>query len=119
MKCILVQHMAKDKLEKNEIDSLSLKSLRYLLEKTFNTPISIATPEFNLWEYALMKAIRKVIQNETLIEEIWDESSFSVCEPQEVEGIKNYLTPLIGYIDLNRIDIKEIKQHVAPFDISS
>jgi hypothetical protein len=117
MSRVLVYWVAKNKLEKSEIDSLSLEGLGYLLEKTFDTQIPFATPEFNIWEYSLMKAIRKVIQNETLVEEILDKSSFSICEPQEVGEIKNYLTTLIDYIDLNRMDIKEIKQHVEPFNI--
>ncbi|CAB4416433.1 unnamed protein product [Rhizophagus irregularis] len=119
MSRVLIYWVAKNKLEKNEIDSLSLEGLRYLLEKTFDTQIPFATPEFNIWEYSLIKAIRKVIQNETLIDEILDKSSFSTCEPQEVEEIKNHLTPIISYIDLNRMDTKEIKQHVEPFGIFS
>ncbi|CAB4387074.1 unnamed protein product [Rhizophagus irregularis] len=119
MSRVLIYWVAKNKLEKNEIDSLSLEGLRYLLEKTFDTQIPFATPEFNIWEYSLIKAIRKVIQNETLIDEILDKSSFSTCEPQEVEEIKNHLVPIISYIDLNRMDTKEIKQHVEPFGIFS
>ncbi|PKC02194.1 hypothetical protein RhiirA5_504180 [Rhizophagus irregularis] len=63
MSRVLIYWVAKNKLEKNEIDSLSLEGLRYLLEKTFDTQIPFATPEFNIWEYSLIKAIRKVIQN--------------------------------------------------------
>ncbi|CAG8745142.1 22546_t:CDS:2 [Rhizophagus irregularis] len=85
MSRVLIYWVAKNKLEKNEIDSLSLEGLRYLLEKTFDTQIP----------------------------------SFSTCEPQEVEEIKNHLAPIISYIDLNRMDTKEIKQHVEPFGIFS
>jgi hypothetical protein len=117
MSRILINWVAKNKLEKNEIDSLSLEGLKYLLDKTFDTQIPFATPEFNLWEYALVKAIRKVIQNEMIVEKILNERSLSMCNTKEVEEIKNLLTPLIGYINLNRMDVEEIKQHVEPFNI--
>src|ERR1044072_2902144 len=53
---ILVNWVAKDKLKKDEVDSLSSEGLKYLLEKTFESQIPFATPEFNIWEYVLMKA---------------------------------------------------------------
>src|SRR5438045_8360953 len=58
MSQILVKWVARNKLKKDEVDSLSSEGLRYLLEKTYDTPIYFATPEFNVWEYALMKAKR-------------------------------------------------------------
>jgi hypothetical protein len=116
MSRILVQCVAKNKLEKSKIDSLSLEGLRYLLEKTSYTQIPFATSEFNIWEYSLMKAIRKVIQNETLVKGILDKSSFSECNSQEIKGIKDNLSPLISYINLNRMDVEEIRQHVEPFN---
>ena len=70
-------------MKKNEVDSLSSEGLRYLLEKTFDSQIPFATPEFNVWEYALMKAKR--------------ESNLARVEPR---GIQEYLTPLINYINL-------------------
>ncbi|CAB5164202.1 hypothetical protein RhiirA5_504179 [Rhizophagus irregularis] len=116
---ILVDWVAKNKLEKDINDSLSLKGLRYLLEKTFNTKIPFATPEFNIWEYSLTKAIRKVMKKETLVKEILNKNSFSICNPQQIEELNLCLTPLISYIDLNRMNAKEIKQQVAPFNIYS
>ena len=83
---ILVNMVAKNKLEKNKIDSLSLEGLRYLLKNTINTKIPFATSEFNIWEYTLMKAARKVILNETLIEKILNKNSFSKCNnPQDIK----------------------------------
>ncbi|GBB88628.1 hypothetical protein RclHR1_01520013 [Rhizophagus clarus] len=117
MSQILVNCVSKNKLEKSEIDSLSLEGLRYLLEKTFDTQIPFATPEFNIWEYSLIKAIKVVVKNETLVEGILDKNSFSPCEPQEAEEIKNHLILLIDYINLNRMDVEEIKKHVEPFNI--
>ncbi|RIA98958.1 concanavalin A-like lectin/glucanase domain-containing protein [Glomus cerebriforme] len=114
---ILVDWVAKNKLEKNKIDSLSLEGLRYLLKKTFDAQIPFATPEFNIWEYALSKVTRKIIQDESLVETILEEKSFSLCYPREIEEIKNQLTPLIGYIDLKRMDAREIDQCVVPFNI--
>src|SRR5207248_11292263 len=99
MSRVLVYWVAKNKLKKSEIDSLSLEGLKHLLEKTFDTQIPFATPEFNIWEYTLVKAIRKVIQNETLIEKILNENSFS-CNTRENEEVKSHLTPLIRYINL-------------------
>ncbi|GBB88631.1 hypothetical protein RclHR1_01520016 [Rhizophagus clarus] len=119
MSRVLVYWVAKNKLEKSKIDSLSLEGLRYLLEKTSDTQIPFATSEFNIWEYSLVKAIREVIQNETLVKKIMDEISFSPCEPREVEEIRSHLIPLIDYINLNRMDTEEIKLHVEPFDIFS
>ncbi|POG77546.1 hypothetical protein GLOIN_2v1545425, partial [Rhizophagus irregularis DAOM 181602=DAOM 197198] len=116
---ILVDWVAKNKLERDINDSLSLKGLRYLLEKTFNTKIPFATPEFNIWEYSLTKAIRKVMKKETLVKEILNKNSFSICNPQQIEELNLCLTPLISYIDLNRMNAKEIKQQVAPFNIYS
>ncbi|EXX56694.1 hypothetical protein RirG_213820 [Rhizophagus irregularis DAOM 197198w] len=115
MSQVLINWVAKNKLENSEIDSLSLKGLKYFLEKTYDTQIPFATPEFNIWEYTLAKFIRKVIQNETIIERILDKKSFSMCEPQEIEGIKNHSTPLIKFINLKRMDGEEIEQHVEPF----
>jgi hypothetical protein len=117
MSQVLVNWIAKNKLENSEIDSLSLEGLRYLLEKTFDTKIPFATPEFNIWEYTLAKAIRKVIQNVAIIEKILNKNSFSTCEPQEVEEIKSHLTPLIGYINLKRMDGEQIEKRVEPFGI--
>ncbi|CAB4416436.1 unnamed protein product [Rhizophagus irregularis] len=114
---ILVQCVAKNKLEKRDRDSLSLEGLRYLLKKTFDARIPFATSEFNIWGYSLMKAIRTVTQTNTLVEQILnDESSFSTCEPQVIEEIKNHMTPLIDYINLNRMDAEEIK-HIELFNI--
>ena len=53
MSQILVRWVAKDKLKKDEVDSLSSEGLRYLLEKTYDTPIYFATPEFNAWELGI------------------------------------------------------------------
>ncbi|PKK68137.1 hypothetical protein RhiirC2_551096 [Rhizophagus irregularis] len=117
MSRILINWVAKNKLEKSEIDSLSLEGLKYLLDKTFDTQIPFATPEFNIWEYTLVKVIRKVIQNKTLVEKILNEKSLSICDTKEIENVKNLLTPLIGYINLNRMDVEEIKKHVEPFNI--
>ncbi|PKY40636.1 hypothetical protein RhiirA4_538976 [Rhizophagus irregularis] len=117
MSRILINWVAKNKLEKSEIDSLSLEGLKYLLDKTFDTQIPFATPEFNIWEYTLVKVIRKLIQNKTLVEKILNEKSLSICDTKEIENVKNLLTPLIGYINLNRMDVEEIKQHVEPFNI--
>jgi hypothetical protein len=66
MSRILVDWVAKNKLEKdkNKLDPLGLG---YHLEKTFGTQTPFATPEM---EYALIKATRKVTQNETLVENI-------------------------------------------------
>ncbi|RIA98957.1 hypothetical protein C1645_866174 [Glomus cerebriforme] len=113
---ILVKWVAKNKLERSKIDSLSLEGLRYLLEKTFDAQIPFATPEFNIWEYALTKVTTNVIQNETFI---LNEESYSQCNSQEIEGIKNNLITLIDYINLNRMDSEEIKQHVEPFNVFS
>ncbi|PKK68130.1 hypothetical protein RhiirC2_551074 [Rhizophagus irregularis] len=114
---ILVQCVAKNKLEKKDRDSLSLEGLRYLLKKTFDVRIPFATSEFNIWEYSLMKAIRKVTQSNPLVEKILDDGSFfSTCEPQVIEEIKNHMTTLIDYINLNRMDAKEIK-HIELFNI--
>ncbi|RIA98960.1 concanavalin A-like lectin/glucanase domain-containing protein [Glomus cerebriforme] len=116
---ILVDWVAKNKLEKTKIDSLSLEGLRYLLEKTFKAQIPFATPEFDIWQYALKKVTRKIVQNESLVEKILDEKSFSLCNSQEIKEIKIHLNTLIRYIDLKRMDAKEIDQHVAPFEIYS
>ena len=113
----LVSWVAKNKLEKNESDSLSLEGLRYFLENTFDIVIPFATTEFNLWEYTLIKAIRKVTQNETIVEKILKENSFSTGNSQETEEIKSLLTPLIGHINLKRMDGDEIEQHIEPFNI--
>ncbi|GBB88629.1 hypothetical protein RclHR1_01520014 [Rhizophagus clarus] len=117
MSNILVDWVAKNKLEKNKIDSLSLEGLRYLLEKTFKTKTPFATPEFDIWEYSLTKAIGKVKQKETLIKEILNKDSFPIHNSQSIEELKHYLTPLISYINLNRMDATEIKQYVAPLGI--
>ncbi|CAB4460610.1 uncharacterized protein OCT59_010161 [Rhizophagus irregularis] len=92
----LVCWVAKDRLKKNEIDSLSIEGLRYLLMKTIDTKESFATPEIEIWEYALTKA--------------------KTYGQQEVQ---KYLIPLARYINLNRMDPEEIKTHVEPYNIYS
>ncbi|GBB88632.1 hypothetical protein RclHR1_01520017 [Rhizophagus clarus] len=60
MSRILINWVAKNKLEKKEIDSLSLEGLKYLLDKTLDdTQIPFATPEFDVWEYAFSKSYKK------------------------------------------------------------
>src|SRR3954447_16875022 len=76
MSRILVDRVAKNKLEVDKLeDPLSLEGLRYLLEKTFDSQIPFATSEINIWKYTLMKASRKVMQNETRVEKILNENS--------------------------------------------
>ncbi|CAB4387078.1 unnamed protein product [Rhizophagus irregularis] len=94
---ILVMFVATSKLKKNENDSLSLEGLRYLLMKTIDTKNSFATPEIEIWEYALMKAKREAMTHD-----------------QEVQP---YLIPFARYINLNRMDPEEIKAHVEPYNI--
>ncbi|GBB88630.1 hypothetical protein RclHR1_01520015 [Rhizophagus clarus] len=118
MSQVLINWVAKNKLENCENDSLSLEGLRYLLEKTFDSQIPFATSEFNVWEYTFVKAIKEVIQNnKTLVKEILDKNSFSTCRPQEIEEIKSHLTPLINYINLKRMNGEEIEQRIEPFNI--
>jgi hypothetical protein len=103
MSRILVNWVAKDKLKKNEIDSLSSEGLKYLLMNTFNTENHFATPEFEIWEYALMKAKR----------------SLAATTTYDQQRVREYLTPLIGYMNLNRVDPKEFKQHIEPLGVFS
>jgi len=73
---------------------LSLKNLGYLLEKTFDTQIPFATPEFNIWKDSLIKATRRVVQNETIVRKILNEIneiSFSVCNTREAESASRVL----------------------------
>ncbi|GBB88635.1 hypothetical protein RclHR1_01520020 [Rhizophagus clarus] len=99
MSRILVDWIAMNKLKINEIDSLSLEGLKYFLMKTFNTEKPFATPEIELWDYILTKTKR---------EEMYDQ-----------QGVQKYLIPLARYINLNRMDAEEIKQHIEPFNIYS
>ncbi|RGB40938.1 concanavalin A-like lectin/glucanase domain-containing protein [Rhizophagus diaphanus] len=96
---ILVKSVATNKLTKNENDSLSLEGLRYLLMKTIDTKNSFATPEIEIWKYALMRAKREAM---TYYQEI-----------------RPYLIPFARYINLNRMDPEEIRTHVEPYNIYS
>ncbi|RIA98953.1 hypothetical protein C1645_588186 [Glomus cerebriforme] len=104
---ILVDWVAKDKLEKNDIDALSLEGLKYLLMKTINSKKPFATPEFEIWEYVLMKAINEF-------------EGGMILEPhREIKEIRKCLTPFTHYIDLNRMDAKEIEQYIEPYNVFS
>ncbi|PKY40639.1 hypothetical protein RhiirA4_394949, partial [Rhizophagus irregularis] len=93
---LLVCWVAKDRLEKNKIDLLSIEGVRYLLMKTIDTKESFATPEIEIWEYALTKA-----------------------KTYDQQKAQEYLTSLARYINLNRMDIKEIRSYVEPYNIYS
>ncbi|RIA98963.1 hypothetical protein C1645_731305 [Glomus cerebriforme] len=73
---ILIEWVAKNKLEKTKIDSLSLEGLKYLLEKTLDAQTPFATPEFDIWQYTLVKVTRNVTKNETLVEKILNGNLF-------------------------------------------
>lgn len=114
---ILVDWVAKSsRLNEHEIH-LSLEGLKYLLMKTIDTEKPFATPEIEVWGYVLMKAKGEFEQNQTSTKKVSDKKS--VYSQQEIKGLKNYLTPFIGCINLNRMDAKEIREYVEPFNIFS
>ncbi|GBB88636.1 hypothetical protein RclHR1_01520021 [Rhizophagus clarus] len=96
----LVYWIAKDKLKKNEIDSLSIEGLRYLLMKTFDTKEPFATPEIEIWEYIIMKTKREAM----------------MYDQQEIQ---KYLIPFARYVNLERMDAEEIKTQVEPYNVYS
>jgi hypothetical protein len=100
MSRILVNWVAINKLKNSENDSLSLEGLKYFLMKTLNTGKPFATPEIEIWEYILTKAKKKAMTHDK-------------------QEIQKYLVPFARYINLNRMDAEEIKQHIEPFSIYS
>jgi hypothetical protein len=113
---LLVDWVAKMQLfpEEADKDSLSLKGLQYLLEKTKNTRKSFATYELVLLEYLIVKTKQIVLEEN--VESSMD-PYFMKYDSSTLEQIKEHLDQLLPHIDLNIIDSDEIVRRIEPLKI--
>ncbi|CAB4416351.1 unnamed protein product [Rhizophagus irregularis] len=110
---VLVDLVAKIKLVPID-DSLSLFGLKYLLCKTFRVRKPFATTEFSIWEYAMNKVKRIVINTNSTMQNYPFNMDY---EPNVIQEIKDHLKPLLPYLDLCRMESNEITDYVEPLDI--
>ncbi|RIA98909.1 hypothetical protein C1645_748422, partial [Glomus cerebriforme] len=114
MSKLLIDFVAKFKLNPLQDDSLSLYGLRYLLSKTFEIQIPFATPEFELFKYTLNKVKRTIIKDYLPNKD----STFNMdYEPNIVKEIQKHLKPFLPYFDLHRMEFICIMKYVEPLNV--
>ncbi|CAG8603480.1 8086_t:CDS:2 [Funneliformis caledonium] len=113
---------------------MSLKVLQCFLSQTFKTDETISTNEYNILRFTILKLVYEI--NQSLV------STFERMIPLEDGMVGNYddirnlykksskvweilpdvakkLKPLIEFIDLRRIDLKDMENIFEPLDIIS
>ncbi|GBB83792.1 hypothetical protein RclHR1_10460006 [Rhizophagus clarus] len=114
MSKLLIDSVAKFRLNPLEDDSLSLLGLKYLLSKTFEIKVPFATTEFELFKYTLIKIKKLIIKGYLPTHD----STFNMdYEPIIVKGIQKQLKPLLPYFDLHRMDFMCIMNYIEPLNI--